>query len=149
VLVENLGTQRALKEFIETEERTVIMFSAVKWSKSCQNILPVFRNLADEFDEVVFGQVDVDVNRYAAMALEITSVPTFVTTEVGLFMNRCSGAHDPVELRTMVEQLSETWISHKQRRQVEKQKFILRKKKFFPHYPYGRKSDVDPPPLIM
>jgi len=68
---------------------------------------PIFRDLAEEFDDrVIFAKVDVENNRDLATQLKIKSIPTLVFFKNGKEWDRFSGVKSRNELRKHLEKLS-------------------------------------------
>eukprot|EP00927_Polykrikos_kofoidii_P045439 TRINITY_DN39422_c0_g1_i1.p1 TRINITY_DN39422_c0_g1~~TRINITY_DN39422_c0_g1_i1.p1 ORF type:complete len:323 (-),score=60.91 TRINITY_DN39422_c0_g1_i1:160-1128(-) len=82
----------------------VVAFSAV-WCGPCARIKPEYRELAEELDDIVFLEVDVDQNSTVADRLGISGVPTFAFFRKGEML----GLYDGVD----IDQLTLHIIKHK------------------------------------
>jgi len=62
------------------------------WCGPCKQLAPVFEELQNEMiNEVMFRTIDIDENREATMAANISSVPTVVLEKDGEPVYRFSG----------------------------------------------------------
>ena len=61
------------------------------WCGPCKQLAPVFSELQNEIPEVQFQTIDVDENKEATVAANISSVPTVVFEKDGEPVYRFSG----------------------------------------------------------
>ena len=61
------------------------------WCGPCKQLAPVFSELQNEIPEVSFQIIDVDENREAATAANVSSVPTVIFEKDGQQVYRFSG----------------------------------------------------------
>ena len=61
------------------------------WCGPCKQLAPVFSELQNEIPEVQFQTIDVDENKEATVAANISSVPTVVFEKDGESVYRFSG----------------------------------------------------------
>eukprot|EP01132_Coremiostelium_polycephalum_P004327 gene4327-5417_t len=81
----------------------VVDFTAV-WCPPCQAIAPLFKQLAKQYQDVVFLKVDVDKCRNTSSKYGISSMPTFHFYKEGKLVKNFSGA-DPKLLKSTIESL--------------------------------------------
>jgi thioredoxin 1 len=79
----------------------VIDFTAT-WCGPCQMIAPIFKELSNTYDDVVFLKVDVDANPETAANYKVSAMPTFIFIKGGVVVERVMGA-DPNKLRTSID----------------------------------------------
>lgn len=82
----------------------VIDFSAT-WCGPCKMIAPIFKELSEEFENVIFLKIDVDENQDTAMKYEVNAMPTFIFIKKGEVIDKVMGANAPL-LKEMLEDLS-------------------------------------------
>mmetsp|Transcript_8773 Transcript_8773/g.13585 ORF Transcript_8773/g.13585 Transcript_8773/m.13585 type:complete len:170 (+) Transcript_8773:139-648(+) len=82
----------------------VIDFTA-SWCGPCKFISPVFSELADSINDVVFLKVDVDENPDTASKYSVSAMPTFVFIKGGEVVDRLMGAN-PDRLKEMIQELA-------------------------------------------
>ena len=73
-------------------------------------IAPIFHELSEQIDSVVFLKVDVDENPDTAAKYSVSAMPTFVFIKGGEVVDRLMGAN-PARLKEMIEELS-WWIRY-------------------------------------
>jgi thioredoxin 1 len=61
------------------------------WCQPCKQLAPAFDALQSEIPNVQFQTIDVDQNRDAAIAANVSSVPTVVFEKDGIPVYRFSG----------------------------------------------------------
>lgn len=61
------------------------------WCGPCKVLAPIFSELQNEIPEAQFQNINVDVNKEAAVASNVTSVPTIILEKDGIQVYRFSG----------------------------------------------------------
>ncbi|KAJ1434197.1 thioredoxin-like protein [Ochromonadaceae sp. CCMP2298] len=84
------------------DKLVVVDFSAV-WCGPCKAIAPAYQSLSEQFTDVVFLKVDVDVAQGVAARYEVMSMPTFLFLKGGKVVGRFSGA----SVQKLVETIEE------------------------------------------
>lgn len=64
-------------------------------------IAPLFSELSEQFDNVVFVKVDVDKNPDTAAKYSVSAMPTFVFVKNGEVVDRLMGAN-PTRLQELI-----------------------------------------------
>ena len=82
----------------------VIDFSA-SWCGPCKMIAPLYEQLSEQVDNVIFVKVDVDENPETAMKFSVSAMPTFVFIKKGDVVEKLMGANFP-KLESIVRELS-------------------------------------------
>ena len=72
----------------------VIDFSA-SWCGPCKMIAPMYEQLSDTTNDVIFVKVDVDENPETAMKYSVSAMPTFVFIKKGEVVEKLMGANFP------------------------------------------------------
>mmetsp|Transcript_22152 Transcript_22152/g.46616 ORF Transcript_22152/g.46616 Transcript_22152/m.46616 type:complete len:185 (+) Transcript_22152:780-1334(+) len=78
----------------------VIDFTAT-WCGPCQMIAPIFEEMSNTFEDVVFMKVDVDDNAETAATYNVSAMPTFILIKGGVVVERVMGA-DPNKLMASI-----------------------------------------------
>eukprot|EP00956_Cyclotella_meneghiniana_P001530 scaffold1717_cov62-Cyclotella_meneghiniana.AAC.11 len=94
-----LSDNDAVDKFRTINQRSVMYFTA-SWCPPCKMISPIYEELSKKYPKVAFGKIDVDENQDAAMAFQISAVPTFVFSKGAEATNTFSGAD-----KNLLEQL--------------------------------------------
>jgi len=79
----------------------VIDFTAT-WCGPCQMIAPIFKEMSNTYDDVVFLKVDVDENAETAANYNVSAMPTFIFIKGGVVVERVMGA-DPSKLQASID----------------------------------------------
>ena len=66
-----------------TTGKTVVIDSGPSGVVPCRSFAPVFTRVANDYDDVVFGKVDVDANPGLAQAFGVSAIPTLVVMRNG------------------------------------------------------------------
>lgn len=83
---------------------TIIWFFILhSWCGPCKMIAPLYAELSEEYDNVIFVKVDVDENPDTAAAYSVSAMPTFVFVKGGEVVDRLMGAN-PTALQEMIEE---------------------------------------------
>lgn len=82
--------------------RLVVIDFTASWCGPCKAIAPLYKELSEEYDDVVFLKVDVDENPDTAAKYSVSAMPTFLYIQRGVVVDRLMGAN-PAKLREMIE----------------------------------------------
>lgn len=77
-------------EMINSDNLSVIKFSGV-WCGPCRVLAPILQSVSEKFDDVNFGEVDVDAQSEIAREQSIRSVPTIIFFKKGEIIDRLVG----------------------------------------------------------
>lgn len=92
------------KEIISTGKMVVLDFYA-EWCKPCEAMGPIIENLSDDYNEVVFAKIDVDVNRELAATYSVRNIPTLMFFKNGEFKYAKVGYASKENLKEYTETL--------------------------------------------
>mmetsp|Transcript_55279 Transcript_55279/g.134268 ORF Transcript_55279/g.134268 Transcript_55279/m.134268 type:complete len:237 (-) Transcript_55279:330-1040(-) len=91
-----------VQEASVNELLVVIDFTA-SWCGPCKAIAPLYKEMSEEYDTVIFLKVDVDEDPDTAAKYSVSAMPTFLFVKGGKVIDRLQGAN-PQKLRDMVEE---------------------------------------------
>lgn len=77
-------------EMINSDNLSVIKYSA-SWCGPCRVLGPILQSVSEKFDDVNFGEVDVDAQSEIAREQSIRSVPTIIFFKKGEIIDRLVG----------------------------------------------------------
>ncbi|KER24612.1 putative thioredoxin [Opisthorchis viverrini] len=102
-MVKQICTKAELnKEVSGNSGKLVVIDFYAEWCGPCRAIAPKVASMAEEFKDVVFLKVNVDVGEELSKAYCITCMPTFVFLKGGEKVDSFSGA-DEKKLLEMVK----------------------------------------------
>lgn len=88
--VKHFTTQNFEEEVLKSDKTVLVDFWAA-WCGPCQMIAPVIEEIAQEFEDIVVGKVDVDSNSELAMKYSVLSIPTIYAFKNGEVVARHIG----------------------------------------------------------
>lgn len=78
-------------ELVLKAEKTVLLDFWATWCGPCRMVAPIVEQIAEEFDDVLVGKVDVDTEMELATSFGIISIPTLVVMRDGKAVNTAVG----------------------------------------------------------
>lgn len=91
-----------LESAIENESALVVDFWA-EWCAPCKTIEPIMEDLAEEYEEVFFGKVNVENQRETAVDYDVSSIPTILFIKNGEVVDRVIGALPKDEIEEKIK----------------------------------------------
>jgi thioredoxin 1 len=95
----------------ETFEKTVLENGTVlvdfwaEWCGPCKRFGPVYDQVSEQHDGIVFAKVDTEAEQALAAAVNITSIPTLMAFRDGILVFRQAGALPKDALQSLVDQV--------------------------------------------
>ncbi|MFJ6076637.1 thioredoxin [Streptomyces sp. NPDC093065] len=83
----------------------VIIDFWAEWCGPCRKFGPVFEQVSDKHEGVVFAKVDTEAQRELAQAFEITSIPTLMIVREQIAIFRQAGTLPEVALDNLIHQV--------------------------------------------
>lgn len=87
--MENLDSKNYY-ELIKSDKLSVIKYGA-SWCGPCRVLVPILESVSQKFDDVNFGEIDVDSQQEIAREQGIRSVPTIIFFKNGEIVDRLVG----------------------------------------------------------
>jgi len=84
---------------------TVFVDFWAEWCGPCQRFGPVYEDVSEQQDGVVFAKVDTEAEQALAAAVNITSIPTLMAFRDGILVFRQPGALPKEALQSLVPQV--------------------------------------------
>ncbi|MEM7646302.1 MAG: thioredoxin domain-containing protein [Pseudomonadota bacterium] len=94
------------REHYESAEILLVDFWAA-WCGPCQNFLPIYEKLSDEYPDIVFGKVDTDVEQELAQHFFIRSIPTILVIREGYEVFLSPGSPSEDEMRQLIQKVKD------------------------------------------
>lgn len=96
-------TKENFVETISNNEAVIIDFWA-PWCGPCQSFGPVYEELSEEFDNVVFAKVNTEVEQELGMQFQIRSIPTLMMFREKIILYQEAGALPKTGVTQLLEQ---------------------------------------------
>ena len=93
-----LNEEKTLKELLNNNYETTVLYFSAKWCGPCKNIHPkieTFSNDLDYKDKILFIKIDIDEYEKLSSICEIESLPTFKIYKNKNLFNTIEGADEP------------------------------------------------------
>ena len=87
------------------ENGTVLVDLWASWCGPCQLFGPVYEEVSNAHDDIVFAKVDTEAEQALSAALNITSIPTLMAFRDGILVFRQAGALPKEALQSLVAQV--------------------------------------------
>ena len=93
-MVKQIATLTEFNDLIKSNPgKLIVVDFTATWCGPCQFIKPVFHQLADEYPNSIFVQVDVDENSETAEEVGVSAMPTFFFYKDGSVVEQFAGAN--------------------------------------------------------
>jgi thioredoxin 1 len=101
----NITSDNFKKEVLESKLPVVLDMYA-SWCGPCQQIAPVFEELAKELSaKCKLGKVNIDEERSLAIEYSVSSVPTFIFIKEGKVVGKETGYMTKEDLKSKIDKL--------------------------------------------
>ena len=97
-------TDETFDEFVNKNKVSVVDCWA-SWCPPCRMLSPIIDQLAEEYDEISFGKLNVDENPTISLRFGIMAIPTLLYFKNGKLVNKESGALPKNALEQRLEKL--------------------------------------------
>ena len=84
---------------------TVFVDFWAEWCGPCKRFGPVYEDVSEQQDGVVFAKVDTEAEQALAAAVNITSIPTLMAFRDGILVFRQPGALPKEAFQSLVQQV--------------------------------------------
>ncbi len=100
-------TELTAQTFEQTvlDNTTVLVDFWAEWCGPCKRFGPVYDEVSEQHDGIVFAKVDTEAEQALAAAVNITSIPTLMAFRDGILVFRQAGALPKEALQSLVDQV--------------------------------------------
>ncbi|MDQ6897394.1 MAG: thioredoxin [Actinomycetota bacterium] len=100
-------TELTAQTFEQTvlDNGTVLVDFWAEWCGPCKRFGPVYDEVSEQHDGIVFAKVDTEAEQALAAAVNITSIPTLMAFRDGILVFRQAGALPKDALQSLVDQV--------------------------------------------
>jgi len=98
---------RTAQNFEKTvlDNDTVLVDFWADWCGPCQRFGPIYEDVSEQHDDIVFAKVDTEAEQALAAAVDITSIPTLMAFRDGILVFRQAGALPKESLQSLISQV--------------------------------------------
>ncbi len=72
------------------------------WCGPCKMVAPIIEEIAEEYEDVVVGKINVDESVELAMKYNVSSIPTIIAFKNGVEASRIIGFRPKEEIEKMI-----------------------------------------------
>jgi thioredoxin 1 len=100
-------TELTAQNFEKTvlDNGTVLVDFWADWCGPCQRFGPIYEDVSEQHDGIVFAKVDTEAEQALAAAVNITSIPTLMAFRDGILVFRQAGALPKESLQSLISQV--------------------------------------------
>ena len=98
-------TDATFDEVVLKSEKPVMVDFWADWCGPCQRFGPIYEDVSEQHDDIVFAKVDTEAEQALASAVNITSIPTLMAFRDGILVFRQAGALPKESLQSLISQV--------------------------------------------
>ena len=99
-------TADTFEETIEKNDIVVVDFWA-EWCGPCKSFAPIYEEVSNEYDDVVFGKIDTEAEQELGAHFNIRSIPTLMIFREQVVLFSQAGMLNNTQLKEVISKVQE------------------------------------------
>ena len=99
-------TADTFEETIEKNDIVVVDFWA-EWCGPCKSFAPIYEEVSNEYDDVVFGKIDTEAEQELGAHFQIRSIPTLMIFREQVVLFSQAGMLNNTQLKEVITKVQE------------------------------------------
>ncbi|RVU81529.1 thioredoxin [Leucothrix sargassi] len=99
-------TAETFEETIEKNEIVIIDFWA-EWCGPCKSFSPIYEDVSNEYEDIVFGKIDTEAQQELAAHFQIRSIPTLMIFREQVVLYSEAGMLNNSQLKEVIGKVQE------------------------------------------
>ena len=99
-------TADTFEETIEKNEIVIVDFWA-EWCGPCKSFAPIYEEVSNEYDDIVFGKIDTEAEQELGAHFQIRSIPTLMIFREQVVLYSQAGMLNNSQLKEVISKVQE------------------------------------------
>ena len=99
-------TAETFEETIEKNEIVIVDFWA-EWCGPCKSFSPIYEEVSNEYEDIVFGKIDTEAQQELAAHFQIRSIPTLMIFREQVVLYSEAGMLNNSQLKEVIGKVQE------------------------------------------
>jgi thioredoxin 1 len=99
-------TAETFEETIEKNEIVIVDFWA-EWCGPCKSFAPIYEEVSNEYEDIVFGKIDTEAQQELAAHFQIRSIPTLMIFREQVVLYSEAGMLNNSQLKEVIGKVQE------------------------------------------